>query len=142
MATVTHWWYNTESGQLTRSNVLTQALQSIGSVFGLSAGWHELDIPGSASAAQATAEAEKEFPGATPPTTAGINPERIASGAASDAGAGALNLFKLTFGNTTGLLGRIIKVVLGGVLLISGIIRLTGADKDAIGVAGKAAVFA
>lgn len=48
----------------------------------------------------------------------------------------------LVFGNTGGLLGRIIKVVLGAVLLISGILRMTGADKAALGVAGKAAVLA
>lgn len=86
---VTHWWYNTESGQLTRSNLLTQSLQSIGSVFGLSAGWHELNIPGSATAAQAAAEAKKEFPTGATPTNAGITPARVAGLAANEAGASA-----------------------------------------------------
>jgi hypothetical protein len=49
--------------------------------------------------------------------------------------------WSLTFGNTGGLLGRIIKVTLGAILLIAGIIRMMP-DKAALGAAGKVAVFA
>lgn len=37
--------------------------------------------------------------------------------------------WNLTFGNTTGLLSRILKVVIGGVLLLAGILKLSGTDK-------------
>jgi len=74
------------------------------------------------------------------------NPAAPAKAAANTAASAAKNAltstFNLTFGNTTGLLGRIIKVVLGAVLLISGIIRMTGTDKAALGAAGKAAMLA
>lgn len=138
----THWYYNTETGQLTQGN----NLENLGNNLLGGLGWHELNIPGSATAAEAAAEAKKEFPKGTPPTTAGITPKRVIDTAVNQAtgnnkgsqGQG----WGLTFGNTTGLLGRIIKVLLGGVLLLSGIIKLTGASKAALGVAGKAAVLA
>lgn len=72
----------------------------------------------------------------TAPVKAAVNTGKNA--AKKTLGAG----WNLTFGNTTGLLGRIIKVALGAVLLISGILRMTGTDKAALGVAGKAAVLA
>lgn len=76
-----HWYYNTESGQLTSGNNLENVFNNI---FG-GLGWHELNISGSATGAQAAVEARKEFPnGATPdysPVTAG----KVASGAAKDA---------------------------------------------------------
>jgi hypothetical protein len=64
----------------------------------------------------------------TPNATGGV------SGAAKNLlGSG----YQLVFGNTTGLLGRGLKVVIGVVLILSGIIHLSGADKAALGVAGK-----
>lgn len=63
-------------------------------------------------------------------------------GAATEGGAALGGGYHLVFGNTTGLLGRILKVVLGAVLLLSGIIRMTSIDKAALGAAGKAAVLA
>jgi uncharacterized membrane protein len=47
----------------------------------------------------------------------------------------------LVFGNTTGLGTRILKVVFGGVFIIIGVLRMTGADK-AIGTVGKVAAIA
>jgi hypothetical protein len=46
--------------------------------------------------------------------------------------------YQLVFGNAAGLAGRIFKVIIGGVLIISGIIHLSGADKTVLGIAGKA----
>lgn len=72
-----HWYYNTESGQLTHGN----NLENLGNNLFGGLGWHELNISGNATGAQAAAEARKEFPnGATPdysPVTAG----KVASGA-------------------------------------------------------------
>lgn len=45
----------------------------------------------------------------------------------------------LVFGGTSGLLGRILKVLFGGVLMIAGIMRMTGASRLA-GTAVKGAV--
>ena len=78
-----HWYYNTESGQLTKGN----NLENLGNNLVGGAGWHELNIPGSASEAQAAAEAQREFPNGKPPTTTGITPGRIVSNAAQEAGA-------------------------------------------------------
>lgn len=50
--------------------------------------------------------------------------------------------WSLSIGNVTGLLGRIVKVGLGAVLILSGVLKLTGTSKAALGIAGKAAVFA
>jgi len=77
----THWYYNTESGQLTQGN----NLENLGNNLVGGAGWHELNIPGSATSAQAAAAAKAEFPNGTPPTTAGITPKRVLSNAASEA---------------------------------------------------------
>jgi hypothetical protein len=73
MATLSHWYYNTESGELTQStNSLTGFFTVLGfataGAFG-GAGWHELNISGTATEAQAAAEAKKEFPSGTTATT-------------------------------------------------------------------------
>lgn len=122
-----HWYYNTETGQLTQGN----NLENLGNNLVGGAGWHELNIPGNATAAQAAAEAAKEFPGGTAPTTAGITPGRVAGVAAGEAGSA---LGGWTIGGISGhnLLIRAMKIIVGGVLLISGIMRLTGADQDLI----------
>jgi hypothetical protein len=52
------------------------------------------------------------------------------------------NGFQLTFGNTTGLLGRILKIGFGGILIIEGFLKLSGSGKTITSVirdpAGKA----
>ena len=79
----THWFYNTETGQLTQGN----DLENLGNNLVGGLGWHELNISGSATAAQAAAEAKKEFPSGKTPTTGGITPAKVASTAAGEAGA-------------------------------------------------------
>jgi hypothetical protein len=68
-----HWYYNTESGELTNGN----NLENLGNNLLGGLGWHELNIPGSATEAQAAAEAVKEFPAGKTPTTS------LATGAAN-----------------------------------------------------------
>jgi hypothetical protein len=61
----THWYYNTESGELTQGN----NLENLGNNLFGGVGWHELNISGSATETQAAAEAVKEFPAGKEPTT-------------------------------------------------------------------------
>lgn len=49
------------------------------------------------------------------------------------------NAWSLVFGNTTGLLTRILKVGIGAFLLLAGIMKMTNADKDLVKIAGTAA---
>lgn len=137
MVSVTHWWYNTETGQLTRSNILTQTLQSVGSLFGLSAGWHELHIPGSDSASQAIAEAKKEFPSGATPTTAGITPQRVLGVAANESGVtGALDFLK-----QPALWTRVGEILGGVILLYVGLKAITTPQGQQVSVQGPRSVY-
>jgi hypothetical protein len=89
----THWYYNTESGQLTTGN----NLGNLGNNLIGGAGWHELNIPGSDTGVQAVAAAKAEFPkGATP--TYGNPASTLAKGAAK----GVANAAKDALGLGTG----------------------------------------
>jgi hypothetical protein len=134
----THWYYNTETGQLTQGN----NLENLGNNLVGGLGWHELNIPGNASQAQAAAEAEKEFPKGKKPTTAGITPARVAGTAVSQAGASIPGLSSvtgflsaLTEGN---LWIRVVKIIAGGVILFIGLAHLTGFDNTVGGITKKA----
>ena len=71
-------------------------------------------------------------------TAAGAAAGNTAVNAAKDAAkAAAGSGWNLTFGNTTGLLGRTIKVALGAALLIMGIARMTGAGTAIKNAAGS-----
>jgi len=130
----THWYYNTETGQLTQGN----NLDNLGNNLVGGAGWHELNIPGSATAAQATAEAKKEFPNGTAPTTAGITPSRVAGVAAGEAGAALPKWTAAITGfSGTNFVIRAAKVIIGGVLLIVGLVHITGVGGAAADVARK-----
>ena len=138
----THWYYNTETGQLTQGN----NLENLGNNLVGGAGWHELTIPGSATAAQAAAEAKREFPNGTPPTTAGITPKRVIDNTVNQAtgnnkGSQGASLFSWSIGGVSGhnLLIRGLKIILGGILLTAGIMKLAGADRDALGVVTQTA---
>jgi hypothetical protein len=136
-----HWYYNTESGQLTKGNNLLNLGNNL--LGGL--GWHELNIPGDATAAQATAEAEKEFPQGKKPTTAGITAKRVLQTAASQAGASFSIPGLGTIGNffsgltQANLWIRVLKGVIGGALMLVGIAKLTGVQKGIAGTAVKVA---
>jgi hypothetical protein len=122
------WFYNSYSGELTSaSGVAALAYEA---AIHTGTGWHELPIPASDTEAQAAAYAAANFKGSAAPTTSiskgltnGItnNPITNAVGKALD--------YSLQFGNTTGLLTRILKVTFGGILLIAGILKLSGASQ-------------
>ncbi len=63
------WYYNTESGALTSAGAVQGLFQDFQSALGLGVGWHKLNIADTATEAQAAAEAKKEFPTGTAPTT-------------------------------------------------------------------------
>ena len=86
-----HWYYNTESGELTHGN----NLENLGNNLLGGLGWHELNISGNATEAQAAAEAVREFPNGKTPTTS------LATGAANAVGAQASGLL----GTLAGFLG-------------------------------------
>lgn len=137
-----HWYYNTETGQLTQGN----NLENLGNNLVGGAGWHELNIPGSDTQAQAVAAAKAEFPAGKAPTTSGITPAKVASTAAGEAGASATGVL----GTLAGFLGlpsgaeisgknlaiRAAKIVVGAAMILVGIAKLTGTDR-AITAAAK-----
>lgn len=117
----THWFYNTETGQLTQGN----DLENLGNNLVGGAGWHELNITGSATAAQAAAEAKKEFPTGKAPTNAAITPQKIASTAAGEAaqaipGVGNIDDV-LSFIKQGSIWERAVEILAGLILLYVGV---------------------
>jgi hypothetical protein len=132
------WFYNSYSGELTHASGVDALAYEAALHSGT--GWHELNISDSATEAQAAAEAKKEDPSGTTPTTSvskGIT-SAVTNNPVTNA-VGKLGGYALSFGNTTGLLTRILKITLGGILIIAGIMRISGADKDLVQIAGTAA---
>jgi hypothetical protein len=133
------WYYNTESGELTHSaSGLSGFFTTLGfeseQAFG-GAGWHELNIPGTDTEAQAAAAAVKEFPGGKAPTTSVAKGTENTVPAVSDAT--GINNFLSALGSAS-LWIRVAKVAVGGAVLITGLVKLTGIDKTAGGIAAKA----
>jgi hypothetical protein len=131
-----HWFYNTESGELTNGN----NLENLGNNLVGGLGWHELNIPGSATKAQAVAAAKAEFPKGKAPTTSvakGIENTTPAADITSDAAAVTTFLGDLSFSGTW---VRVAKVAIGSVLVIVGLMRMTGTD-EAAAAAVKGAVL-
>jgi predicted phage tail protein len=83
------WYYNTESGALTSAGAVQGFFQDFQAALGLSAGWHKLNIPDTATEAQAAAEARKEFPAGKAPTTS--VPAQLANTAGGIPGASAFS---------------------------------------------------
>jgi hypothetical protein len=140
---VTHWWYNTETGQMTRSNILTQSLQVFGSIFHIpTAGWHELHIDGGASEAQAAAEAKREFPQGAPPTTAAITPGRVLSTAAQEGNIAAgdwLSGLTKWIGQQS-IWVRVAEIAAGMMILYIGLKAVTAPDGASARSIGKSSV--
>jgi hypothetical protein len=140
-----HWYYNTETGQLTRGNNLL----NLGNNLVGGAGWHELNVPGNATEAQAASAAESEFPSGKTPTTAGITPARVASTAAGEAGAaipswvGAIEAFAVKLLPSRAFMIRAAEVVIGLGLIIVAVDELAKGTPvgDAAHAAGKAALI-
>ena len=135
------WFYNSWSGELTHaSGVDALAYQA---AIHTGAGWHELKVPDSATEAQAAADAVKEVPGGTTPTTSlGQGLANLPGAAAQAAGASVPGLSQVGsfFGSLTQAATwiRVLKIVVGGLLLLEGIMRASGASKTVLS-AGKAA---
>jgi hypothetical protein len=139
------WFYNSYSGKLVHEDLPSPGYLAYEAALHTATGWHELGVADSATAAQAEAWVNAHLKGGAPPDP-NASPSQYASNslgqAANKAGQAVAGTFQLTFGNDTGLLGRILKVGLGLVLIISGVVKLTGAGKATFGIAGKAAVLA
>lgn len=134
-------FYNSETGQY---DVESQSLNPITEAAFLAnqarlhtgTGWHEYGSIAAMNAAVAQNHWPKPQQNNNPITAA----QQQATGVASHAATSVIpNAFNLVFGNTTGLMGRILKVVFGGILIIAGVMRMTGAKKDIIAIASTAA---
>lgn len=125
-----HWYYNTESGALTNGN----NFDNLGNNLFGGLGWHELNIPGSASEAQAAAEAVKEFPSGKPPTTSVTTALSNQAPSTVLTGINSVGDFfhRLTEENTW---IRTAEVVIGALLIISGLMKLSGAGGDITDIA-------
>jgi hypothetical protein len=129
---MSHWYYNTESGALTNGNFYDSIGYEFEQVFG-GAGWHELNIAGTATETQAAAEAVKEFPsGAAPTTSVAAQAANTAGGASFTDTAHALAAFydKITDYKMWRSLGWL---VAGFLLMIAGVaLLLKGTIKSQI----------
>jgi hypothetical protein len=132
------WFYNNYSGEV---NIASQSLNPFEEASFLAnearlhsgAGWHE--YPDQQAMLAAIAENHWPEPNTGSPATVATG---TASTAAKKAASSVLGGWNLIFGNTTGLAGRILKVVFGGVLVILGLARLSGAKRDILQVASTA----
>lgn len=133
-----HWFYNTESGELTHGNNLENLANNL--VGGL--GWHELTISGNATEAQAAAEAKKEFPKGTAPTTSiktGISnaaSQEVTGSATGLAGLSQIGAFFSTL-TQAATWERIAEVLLGIVLISVGLAHMTKAVPIATAIASR-----
>jgi hypothetical protein len=127
-----HWYYNTESGQLTRGNNIDNLVNNL---FG-GLGWHELNIPGSDTGIQAAAAARAEFPHGATPDYSPVTAKKVADQAANEAGVpvtgiNAIGDFFANLGKRAEWV-RIAEVIIGVALVIVAVDKLTG------GAIGKA----
>jgi hypothetical protein len=132
-----HWYYNTESGQLTNGN---NAENLANNLFG-GLGWHELNIPGSDTGVQAAAEAKKEFPAGKAPSFTPVTPAKVVAGAASETGISLTGInavgdffARLTEANTWERIGE---VLLGAILIAVGLAHMTKVVPLATSIAAK-----
>lgn len=135
------WFYNSYSGELTSaSGVKALAYEA---AIHTGTGWHELPIPASDTEAQAAEYVKANFAGSTAPTTSitgGLgnavtnNPITNAIGKAFD------YVVSVNGFSGTNFVLRAVKIIIGGVLLISGLIHISGVDKSALGIASKAVI--
>ena len=127
------WFYNSYSGELTHADGLDALAYEAAIHTG--SGWHELKIADSATEAQAAAEAKKEVPTGTTPTTGLAT--GIANAATNNPVTSALSGLLPSFTNLRDFVVRAVKVVAGLALVIVGVSRMAGADKQVIGTAKK-----
>lgn len=135
---MSHWYYNTSSGMM--QHVSLPLVGQLTSLFPQVTGWHELNIPGTATLAQAEAEARKEFPNGAPPTTS--TQKALTSQVSSQTGIPAGGLadvgdffHRLTEKQTWARVGE---VAVGGILLIAGL-RALSSGSPAVGAGARKA---
>lgn len=115
------WFYNSRTGAYAEEAGVLGWLSVLGSKLGL--GWHEYPT----EQAMYAAVAANHWP---QPTTHPSNPAgKIAVGSAEAAAKGVPTAFHLVFGNTGGLLGRALKVIVGLVLMLAGALKLSGTSR-------------
>jgi len=134
------WFYDTVSGELANESGLSALPYEIGG------GWHQLKIAGSATWAQAAADAQKEFPSGATPTggqVQGLEQEPAGAAAAATGGSfssiqNALSGFydKLTDGKMWRSLGWLL---LGIVIMLLGVLLWIGPSAARRSPAGLAA---
>jgi len=114
------WFYNSFSGELTSASGFDALAYEAAIHTGT--GWHELKISASATEAQAAAEAVKEDPKGTKPTTS------ISQGAQNTVGNAAKNAINISLSglfpklsNTRDFVVRAVKVIIGALLIIVGV---------------------
>lgn len=131
---MSHWYYNTSSGAM--QHVTLPLVGQLTSLFPQLTGWHELNISGDATLAQAEAEARKEFPHGAPPTTS--TKQALGAQVKSEGlpgtplvGLAAIGDFfhRLTEKQTWARVGE---VAVGGILLIAGL-RALSSGSPAVG---------
>lgn len=132
------WFYNSYSGELHHATGVDELAYEAALHSGT--GWHELKIADSATEAQAAAEARKEVPNGTPPTTSFSKGAQnaITNNPATNALDKSLR-FGLHVQGIAGWFFRGLKVLVGGILILIGISKLTGADNKITQMAAKAA---
>lgn len=119
------WFYNSYSGELANeSGVAALAYEA---ALHTGTGWHELNISGSATFAQAAAEALKEVPGGATPT--GSQSQGLSQAIPNVAGAAASGISQSILGPLfqANIWIRVGEVVLGLVILAVGLARITHA---------------
>ena len=123
-------------------HVTLPLIGQITSLFPQITGWHELNISGDATLAQAEAEARKEFPGAAPPTTStkkALTKQVQSEGAAGLPLTGLASIgdffHRLTEKQTWARVGE---VAVGGILLIAGL-RALSSGSPAVGSGARKA---
>lgn len=133
------WFYNSYSGKLVHEDPPSPGYLIYEAALKTATGWHELGVADSATAAEAEAWVSAHIKGGAAPSpdaSVGQYASNAAGQAADKAGQAVAGTFHLTFGNDTGLLGRILKVGIGLILIIAGVAKMTGAGKTALGAAG------
>jgi hypothetical protein len=126
------WFYDSRTGAYAEEAGILGFLSNLQAKFGL--GWHEYATYQDMTAAIAA----NHWP---PLNNSPSNPvgKTVVGSAEAAAGSSGLGGLHLSWPGADTFLARSIKIILGGILLVAGILKLTGADKATLGIAGTVA---
>lgn len=126
------WFYDSRTGAYAEEAGVLGFLSTLQSKFGL--GWHQYATYQDMTAAIAA----NHWP---PLNNNPSNPvgKTVVGSAEAATGTSGLSGLGLHWPGADTFLSRALKIVIGGVLLLAGILKMTGADKAALGVAGTVA---